>query len=299
MKLATFAPLAAALLFLGSPAAAQPAGKAEGAAALEAGIAKYQAKDLAGALGDFQRAAKLDPSLADAHYNSGVLLFEQGNAAGAAAAFRRTLDVPGVADPMWAAALEGLGLVGTKLLQVEDWGGAAAVLGDAVRRAPDQTSALHNLALALHRQEKWAELQPVAERLRANDPLSENGAVLLHAALRGRYEALPEAEKSGAAGKALAPSLTAAVKAIDSLPVSIGSVYLLPEADGVTLVARVTGGRAAAGTAFTIPFVFHGRNGVLGSAVASFKAPSTGDSSELRVKAPITAPVVGYSYRAP
>lgn len=79
------------------------------------GILRMRRGDMDGALADFSRASRLDPSEPEAHYNRGALLLRQEQAAPAAEAFTQALQhnpkLPAQAHYGRAAAYEALGNV--------------------------------------------------------------------------------------------------------------------------------------------------------------------------------------------
>ena len=287
----------AALLLGSAAAAAKPADDAK--ASLEAGVAAYEAKDMAGALAAFRKAAALDPGNAEAQLNAGVVLQQTGDLPAARDAYAKALAVPAarLTDDLWYGATVGLASVGVLLIQAERWPEAEAVLRDVVARDRNQRDAINNLALTLYRQEKWTELEPVAQRLLEMDPLNDNAGILLYTALRSRFEAMPKEEQAGPAGKALLARALAATEGSDARPVALQYSTLSGTPEEVTLTGSLLGGKAAPGAPQKLAFIFYGRHGETGRATVEVAAPAPGYEAPLEVKAKVNGPVTGYSYR--
>ena len=97
------------------------------------------------ALKEFRAALELDPSLVDAHFNAGQILFNLGRKDEARAAFDAALGLA----PAHAGALNGLGVLA---LDANDAATAEDLFTRAVAADPDYADAHNNLAVALERQ---------------------------------------------------------------------------------------------------------------------------------------------------
>ena len=101
-----------------SPALAAAATEAE--TLVEQGLGLVQRGQLEAAQGVFEQATALDPNLAAAHYNLGLVRRQQGNLQGAASAFWQAIR----SDPNFAMAYANLGgvlLEGQNLPQAEEY----------------------------------------------------------------------------------------------------------------------------------------------------------------------------------
>jgi len=96
------------------------------------------------ALAEYRAALELDPSLVDAHFNAGQLLYNLARPDEARAAFEQALAL----DPEHAGAWNGLGALA---LAQDDAARAAEAFARAVAADAEYADAHHNLAVALER----------------------------------------------------------------------------------------------------------------------------------------------------
>jgi predicted O-linked N-acetylglucosamine transferase (SPINDLY family) len=135
------------------------------------------------ALAAYQKVLALNPSLAEAHYNVGALLYAQGDAAAAEGSFATAERL----KPQWVAPALALG-------QLYFRGGRYAEAEEAFQRArsrdPDSVEALGNLGLTLQRLGHYSLAQPHFERARELAPADTRAwfALRTNLLLLGRVE---------------------------------------------------------------------------------------------------------------
>ncbi len=115
-------------------------------------------RDPEGAAREFAAALELDPSLVDARFNLGQVLFGLGRTAEARAHFERALAL----DPEHAGAHNGLGAVQLE----QDPRAAEASFARALELDPDYADACNNLGVALERQGRAQEARAAFARAR-------------------------------------------------------------------------------------------------------------------------------------
>jgi tetratricopeptide (TPR) repeat protein len=169
---------------------------------LEAGVARSQAGDLAGATALFSEALELEPSNATALYLLGLARFEAGAAAEAEALFERLTAVrPAHADAHLTLA------------RVRHWRDDRAAAIEGYRRvleiAPGHGQALIGLSRALAETGEHAEAESCAEAACASGPTDAASHMALAAARRGLGK-VREAAAAFAEAASIEPTLTAA-----------------------------------------------------------------------------------------
>lgn len=128
--------------------------------------------DAARAKQHFQTAIRLNPGLAGAWYDYGVLLFGEQNFAEAEQAFRRALAI----NPYHPEAHNNLGVTYEQRGWLED---AAAEFREAIANRPDYPLARFHLGRILVNQQKYDEA--IRQFQRALEPEDEKTTVYLHA----------------------------------------------------------------------------------------------------------------------
>ena len=116
-------------------------------------------RDPEGAAREFAGALEIDPSLVDARFNLGQVLFSLGRKDEARAHFERALEL----DPEHAGAQNGLGVV----LLDDDPAAAERRFERALELDPDYADAANNLGVALERQGRREEARACYQRARA------------------------------------------------------------------------------------------------------------------------------------
>ena len=105
----------------------------------------------------YREAVRVNPNLAPAHDNLGVMLAERGSADEAVAAYRRAIEVnPGAARPYYN--------LGNALAARGDWDGALAAFRKALELQPDFAEAHCNLGHALRELGRLGEAVKALER---------------------------------------------------------------------------------------------------------------------------------------
>jgi tetratricopeptide (TPR) repeat protein len=273
---------------------AQDNDKAAGAA-LNAGVKKYQAKDLAGALADFEKAVALDPAALDYQVNIGIVQAALGNMDAAEAAYAKVLGGEGTAsDQAWASAYSGLLSRAGARFNANELDKAERMFMALVTVNPQGRDARYNWALALYKTQRWEALEKVGAALVESDPLNENARIMVFTALREQSDA---ARKAGQDGKAKAALALQMLEAADKLPVKLVQLLVLPETGAVTLKADVEGKTAAAGTPVKLAFTLYSRGKETGAGVLTVPAPAMGASGTASVKVPVKGAVDGWQYR--
>ncbi len=183
----------------GRPAAESvPVDRAAASREFAIAVARHQAGDAPAAADAYRRALVLDPGMAEAHNNLGVLL-RRDDLAGALALFRRAIAArPGYADalanagaasralgdpagavPLLREALtlrpghsDALTALGHSLLDLGDLAGAETTFRDAVAAAPDSVAALNNLGHVVYRRGDLEGAIALFQRAIKADPAS-------------------------------------------------------------------------------------------------------------------------------
>lgn len=131
-------------------------------------MARQEAGDLEGAVADYREAARLNPALADASLNAGILLERLGRSGDALAAYRNALDAGGNhAGGNHALAAKNLGRL---LLAGGNAAEASAILERAVRADPTLLESWYHLADAHARSGNAAGAEAARRRALALAP---------------------------------------------------------------------------------------------------------------------------------
>jgi len=276
------------------------------ATAFQVGLEAYQQNDTATAVASWQRANELYTGRPDAYYNLGVVYSQRGDLVQAAQAYREALSIvermpadTSAAEMTSRAetrqnALSGLLSVGARQFQAEQFGPAIEVFQYLTRVDPNSRDAWYNYALALYKQERWADLAPVAQRVVQIDPLNENARIILFNAYKGQAEA---AAQNTAAQRDLQNQALRTLEAVEALPVQVDEVrFESPEGGQPVLTARVTGNRANAGQQVRLTFTFYGPSGQVGTQTTTVAAPAKGQTTNLQVPLPQGQLVTSFSY---
>lgn len=117
----------------------------------------------------FRGAIELDPSLAEAHNNLGIVLSRQGRADEAASAFEKAVEI----RPDLPGALNNLGFLAS---ESKDFDRAVDLFRKAALRGTDSSIAYTNLGNALHRLGRDAEAVDAWKKAMESDPLNVNAA---------------------------------------------------------------------------------------------------------------------------
>ncbi len=276
------------------------------ATAFQTGLEAYQQNDTATAVASWQRANELYTGRPDAYYNLGVVYSQRGDLAQAARAYREAITVvermPADTSASEMAsraetrqnALSGLLSVGARQFQAEQFGPAIEVFQYLTSVDPNSRDAWYNYALALYKQERWADLAPVAQRVVQIDPLNENARIILFNAYKGQAEA---AAQNTAAQRDLQNQALRTLEEVEALPVQVDEIrFESPEGGQPVLTARVTGNRANAGQQVTLTFTFYGPGGQVGTQTTTVAAPAKGQTTNLQVPLPQGQLVTSFSY---
>ncbi len=278
------------------------------ATAFQAGLEAYQQNDTATAMASWQRANSLYAGRPDAHYNLGVVYSQRGDLTRATAAYRETL---AVLDRMAADtsatematraetrqnALAGLLSVGARQFQAEQYGPAIEVFRQLTTIDQNNRDAWYNYALALYKQERWADLTPIAQRVVQIDPLNENARIILFNSFKGQAEAAEQARNT-ARQREIQNQALKVLEEVEALPVHVDEIrFDTPEGGQAVLTGKVIGNRANAGTQVTLNFTFHGPAGQVGTQSTTVAAPAKGQSANFTVPLPAGQTVTSFSY---
>lgn len=278
------------------------------ATAFQAGLEAYQQNDTATAMASWQRANSLYAGRPDAHYNLGVVYSQRGDLTRATAAYRETLSV---LDRMAADtsatematraetrqnALAGLLSVGARQFQAEQYGPAIEVFRQLTTIDQNNRDAWYNYALALYKQERWADLTPIAQRVVQIDPLNENARIILFNSFKGQAEAAEQARNT-ARQREIQNQALRVLEEVEALPVHVDEIrFDTPEGGQAVLTGKVIGNRANAGTQVTLNFTFYGPAGQVGTQSTTVAAPAKGQSANFTVPLPAGQTVTSFSY---
>jgi tetratricopeptide (TPR) repeat protein len=276
------------------------------ATAFQAGLEAYQANDTATAMASWQRANALWGNRPDAHYNLGVVYSQRGDLARATQAYRETLTIidrmPADTSATEMAtraetrqnALAGLLSVGARQFQAEQYGPAIEVFRQLTTIDQNNRDAWYNYALALYKQERWADLAPIAQRVVQIDPLNENARIILFNAYKGQAEA---AGQNTAGQRDMQNRALKVLEEVEALPVHVDEIrFESPEGGQPTLNGKVIGNKANAGTQVTLTFTFYGPTGQVGTQSTTVAAPAKGQSANFTVPLPAGQAVTSFSY---
>ena len=276
------------------------------ATAFQAGLEAYQQNDTATAMASWQRANALYAGRPDAYYNLGVVYSQRGDMTRATEAYRQTLSVldrmPADTSATEMAtraetrqnALAGLLSVGARQFQAEQYGPAIEVFRQLTTIDPNNRDAWYNYALALYKQERWADLAPIAQRVVQIDPLNENARIILFNAYKGQAEA---AGQNTAGQRDMQNRALRVLEEVEALPVHVDEIrFESPEGGQATLTGKVIGNKANAGTQVTLNFTFYGPTGQVGTQSTTVAAPAKGQSANFSVPLPAGQTVTSFSY---
>jgi tetratricopeptide (TPR) repeat protein len=279
------------------------------ATAFQAGLEAYQNNDTATAMASWQRANALYANRPDAHYNLGVVYSQRGDLARATQAYRETLTIldrmPADTSATSATematraetrqnALAGLLSVGARQFQAEQYGPAIEVFRQLTTIDRNNRDAWYNYALALYKQERWADLAPIAQRVVQIDPLNENARIILFNAYKGQAEA---AGQNTAGQREMQNRALRVLEEVEALPVHVDEIrFESPEGGQPTLNGKVIGNKANAGTQVTLNFTFYGPTGQVGTQSTTVAAPAKGQSANFTVPLPAGQTVTSFSY---
>lgn len=276
------------------------------ATAFQAGLEAYQQNDTATAVASWQRANSLYTGRPDAYYNLGVVYSQRGNLDQAVQAYREAIAVVDRMPADTAAeemasrdetrqnSISGLLSVGARQFQAEQFGPATEVFRYLTTLDQNNRDAWYNYALALYKQERWADLVPVAQRVVQIDPLNENARIILFNAFKGQAEAAPQ---NTAAQRELQNQALRTLEEVEALPVHLDEIrFESPEGGQPVLTATVTGSKANAGQQVTLNFTFYGSGNQVGTQTATVAAPAKGQTTTLRVPLPAGQTVTSFSY---
>ena len=276
------------------------------ATAFQAGLDAYTQNDTATAMASWQRANSLYGGRPDAYYNLGVVYSQRGDLTQATAAYREALTVLDRMTPDTSAAemtsraetrqnsLAGLLSVGARQFQAEQYGPAIEVFRQLTTIDQHNRDAWYNYALALYKQERWADLTPIAQRVVQIDPLNENARIILFNSYKGQAEA---SGQNTAGQRALQNQALKVLEEVEALPVHVDEIrFETPDGGQPMLTGKVIGNKANAGTQVALAFTFYGPAGQVGTQSTTVAAPAKGQSASFQVPLPAGQTVTSFSY---
>jgi tetratricopeptide (TPR) repeat protein len=198
------------------------------------------------------------PGDIDAQANLGAVLSALGRDAEATEIYTRLLAVPDLHP-------EEMFNVGVALFNSEDFERSAQAFERVTQARPEGRDGWFNRANALYAAEAWPELVTVGERLVQVDPLNSTASLLLAQAYR-------QTDQSQRALSTL--------EHIDTVPVYIDDLQIRPAGQRTSVVGRVIGNAADAGTAVRLRFHFLDDSGPVGTETVTVTAPAR-DVSEV------------------
>jgi tetratricopeptide (TPR) repeat protein len=271
--------------------------------AFNAAVASLNANDTATAITGFNNAITVFPAGSDALFNLGLLYYQTGDPAHAVQYYNRTLTALRTPEDTTEAtrlqAVETRGNVlmgllgsGSAYFQKDQFGPAADVFRSITQADPNSRDAWYNLALALYKQNRFADLLPVAQRLTQIDPLNYNAQIILFNAYKGLADAAGTNRNDPNRNLALST-----LAAADSLPVQVEGVRVENNAGTARLTGTAVGGKTPAGRPVSLEFTFYGATGRLGAQTVTFNAPAKDQRANFEVSLPTTVPATSFSYR--
>jgi serine/threonine-protein kinase len=141
----------------------------------------HVSKDLAGAIAAYKEAIRLDPNLAQPHFNLGNALQDSQDLAGAIAAYKQAIDL----DPNFPLAHFNLG---DALHARKDLASAIAAFKEGLRLDPKDAKAHNNLGIALHDSKDLAGAIAAYKKAIDLDPKYAKARNNLGLALRGSQD---------------------------------------------------------------------------------------------------------------
>jgi tetratricopeptide (TPR) repeat protein len=278
--------------------------KAAFSAAFNAGVASLQANDTAAAMASFTRATSIYNRVPDAYFNLGVLYAQTGDLAHAVQFYREALAALGRAEPDTTAAgrtsaadtransIVGLIGAGGQYFQKENYPAAVDVFRTVTQLDPNSRDAWYNLGLALYKQNRWADLVPVAQRIVQIDPLNYNAQIILFNAYKGMADAAGSNRNDPNRQNAL-NTLAAA----DAMPVQVEGITVTNAAGSARISGTVVGAKAPVGRPVTLEFTVYGAGGRMGTQTVTVNAPAKDAKAPFELTLPTTAAATSFSYR--
>lgn len=277
-------------------------------AAIDRGVAEFQADDVDAAIRTWEEASVIWEGAPNAHFNLAVAYAGRDRPDLAARHYLRALEIqdalPPAANPALATdrletraqILTGIIAAGAQHFQSGRFQDAADAFAQVTQIDPHNRDAWYNLALALYRLEEWEDLEWVARRVVDMDPLNYNARIILFNAYRG----MATAAEPGSPGQTEARrQALATLEAAETLPVRIDGIAL---SGGVDTPVRIAGVASASPDAppaspVTIEFAVYGASGELGTAATTIAPPRAGETVPFSVSIRTTEPVTGWRYR--
>jgi len=273
-----------------------------GPRAMEAArVAIAEQHDTTAAIRNWELAAQLDSSNADATFYAGYFSFLRGDQARAVPIFRRLLSgpAPAAADTdaiqRRVAAMGGLLDAAAKALNANQNQQAADLLQTVLAADPNNRNALYYHSLALYKMQKWADLLPVAEKVMRVDPLNGNEALVAFAA----HRALADEAKARNQTQAEQGHRMAALRLPnpDSMQVTVDNVQLGTDGATTTVRGQVKGAAARAGAPVKLQFTLTSPSGDVGTATVTVAAPARDATANFEVPVTTTGYPTSYRYQ--
>jgi len=158
--------------------------------------------------------------------------------------------------------------LGVALFRVGDAARAAEAFRQLTEMRPQSRDVWFNYANALLSAEAWETLVEVGDRILELDPLNENAGLIV---ARAHLE-------MGDQGEALRR-----LQQVDAAPVHLEGLMMRTVGPGTTVVGRVKGNEAEAGSVVQLRFIFYGDDGQLGFETVALPTPPQGEIRDFEV----------------
>ncbi|HET6764686.1 MAG TPA: tetratricopeptide repeat protein [Longimicrobiaceae bacterium] len=264
--------------------------------AFNAGVAALNAGDTATAITRFTQAIAVNPGQSDALFNLGLLYSNTGDLGHAVQYYRQALAAVGTAADTSAVetrsnVMMGLLAAGTTYFQKDQFAQSADVFRTITAADGNNRDAWYNLGLALYKQNRWADLVPVAQRIVQIDPLNYNARIILFNAYKGLADA-SSARVNPDRQRALD-----ALRAADGLPVQVEGVRVENTGGTARVTGTIVGATTPAGRPVSLEFTLYGATGRLGSQTVTVTAPAKDAKANFQLSLPTNVPATSFSYR--
>ncbi len=279
-----------------------PARTALAGAAMEAArVAIAERNDTAAAIQNWELAAQLDTTNADATFYVGYFSFLRGDQERALPVFRRLVAMPqpAAADTdavqRRMAAMGGLLDASARMLNANQNQQAIDLLRAVLAADPNNRNALYYQSLALYKMQRWADLLPVTERVLRIDPLNGNEALVAFAAHRALADEAKARNQTQVENQHRMSALR--LPNPDSMAVTVESVNLTTEGTTTTIRGSVKGAAARPGSPVRLEFTLTSPAGDLGTGTVTITAPARDATANFELPIQGTGFPSSYRYR--
>lgn len=262
--------------------------------ALQAGNEALQRGDTATALASWTRATEIYQGDPGAVFNLALVYSQSRDAARAGQYAREALAIIGRMPADTSAqvmaereetrtgAIQLLFNSGVAAFQANNFQQAAEIFRGLTELDKNYREAWTNYTFSLYKQDRWADVIPVAQQLLTLDPLNENAMLVLAQAFRELNR--------GNEGVAIRERLRDA-------PVYVTDLALRSENNQAVASGKVVGNAARAGTPIRLLVTFSTPKGDVGTQTVNVAAPAKGESTPFEARLDSQARVTSFRYQ--